>query len=128
MGVSEYKSEASFFGGIALFIWIILSFIPVYLLGFHFETGRGEHVGYITSVQKQGIFFKTPRAYVKTDISSSQEDEYCVVNDDIVLDDLRTFAESKQRVKIRYFSWFFPGVQNCQNEDDVIWKVEAIEK
>jgi len=28
--------------------------------GWHRETGRGEHVGYVTAVEKVGIFFKKP--------------------------------------------------------------------
>lgn len=97
--------------GLGLFILIFI--IP--FTGLHIETSNGEHVGYITSVEKNGLFFKTYTTYIKTDIQSSQEDEYCVI-DESIISQLKRFAESKTHVKIEYFDWFSKGIANCSGE------------
>ena len=38
---------------------------------------------YITALEKTGLFFKTGTAYVKTENESSQEDDYCVIDENI---------------------------------------------
>ena len=123
----EYsRGENAAFSLMAFFIlWLPLSIIPTVLIGFHHETGRGEHVGYITSVQKQGVFFKTGRAYLKTDTQSSQEDAYCVI-DDKVYDALWEKAKTKEHVSVKYFRWFSSGISNCGGEGDVIYEVSAL--
>lgn len=122
---SDEKDFVGIIGGILLLIWLGLSFLPVYFIGFHYETGKGEHIGSITAVQKQGIFFKTGRAYVKTDIQSSQEDDYCVI-DEAVYSKLQKMAEQKEKVKVKYFSWFSAGIKNCESEEDIIYEVELL--
>lgn len=93
----------------------ILGWIFIGLVGFHLETGKGTHVGFITSTETSGVLFKTDRAYIKTDTQSSQEDAYCVV-DDNVFADLRKFSESHSRVEVSYFDWFSKGIANCGGE------------
>ena len=112
-------------GGLLLVIWIGLCIIPVALTGFHFNTGEGEHNGYVTAVQKQGVFFKTGRAYVKTDNQSSQEDAYCVMDEE-VYGQLQEYSDQKVRVKVKYFKWLFNGIKNCQGEGDIISEVNII--
>lgn len=104
--------------GIATFILIVAP-ISIIVLGLHYTTAQGEHVGYITAVEKVGVFFKTYRAYVKTDTQSSQEDSYCVVDESLV-PALEAAASSHIRVTVGYMSYFSPGIRICDGEDAII--------
>ena len=113
------------FGGKGAFI-VMLVQIPFLLLSFTgiaVETSRGEHTGFVTAAQKNGLFFKTGRAYIKTDLSSSQEDLYCV-KDDAVLKQLQEAAKSRERVTIKYAGNFVNGFKNCENEGEFIYQVD----
>jgi len=96
------------------FVLLILAFT-----GLHVETSKGEHTGFITAVETNGLFFKTDSAYVKTDTQSSQEDQYCVVNPEVFAQ-LKAASEKKEHVTISYISWFAAGVAYCKGEDAVI--------
>lgn len=95
------------------------------ITGLHIITSEGEHVGYITSVEKNGVIYKTWRVYVKTDTQSSQEDSYCVV-DEKIIPELKALAESKSHVTVTYFDWFAKGVKNCSGEQGGI--ISAVKK
>lgn len=58
---------------------------------------NGKHNGQITSIEKEGVIWKTYSVYVKSDISSSQEDQYCV--EDLTLVPIIEQA-SKDRLKV----------------------------
>jgi len=105
---------------ITLVIICAILYLPI--VGWHKETADGEHTGYITSVERTGIFFKTFRAYLKTDPQSSQEDAYCVV-DPQVYAQLEQLSEQKVQVTVSYFSWLISGMENCGGEDAVIFYV-----
>lgn len=102
---------------------IIIVFAVLPFIGIHINTGRGSHTGYITAVEKGGVIWKTGRAYIKTDLSSSQEDMYCVV-DDSVYSTLEQKSVNKEKVTIKHFSWLSAGIRNCEGEDAVIYQVE----
>lgn len=106
---------------------IICGVIYFSIFGLHKETSLGEHTGYITAVEINGIFFKTFRAYLKTDPESSQEDSYCVVDLD-VFEGLQKAAEQKQLVTVSYKSWFVSGAKHCAGEDAVIESVRSSQK
>lgn len=41
----------------------------------HFSSaGQGSHTGFVTAVEQEGYIYRNYRVYVKTDLSSSQED------------------------------------------------------
>lgn len=101
--------------------WLVF-WVPIF--GFNYETSRGEHTGYITAVQRQGIFFKTGRVYVKTETESSQEDIYCVVDKDVE-NQLKEFASNKMRVKVSYYGLISAGITRCEGEGEIVYKVEA---
>lgn len=103
-----------------LFVWIVGHFV---INGWHYQTGNGTHVGFVTAVEKNGVIFKTGTAYVKTDLSSSQEDQYCVV-DASVYDKLVSFSQSRSHVVLKYVSWLSAGVKYCGNEEAVIIDVQ----
>ena len=105
---------------IALVVIGVIVYLPIF--GYHKETADGEHTGYITSVERTGLFFKTFRAYLKTDPQSSQEDAYCVV-DPQVYSQLEKLAEQKTQVTVSYLSWFISGMKSCGGEKAVIFYV-----
>ncbi len=114
----------------SIFCLIVLFFLAMIVIGFtglHIVTSEGEHIGYITSVEKSGVLFKTWRAYVKTDTQSSQEDAYCVV-DETIIPQLKTMAESKSHVTVTYFDWFSKGVKDCGGEEGGIISVVKLIK
>lgn len=123
---SDERGTVITFGAFLLIlIWLPISYIPVYIWGLKYETGKGEHVGYVTAVERYGLIYKTNRVYVKTDTQSSQEDDYCVIDKD-VYSKLEELSKSKEKVSLKYFSWFDPGIKNCGNESDIIYEVEII--
>ncbi len=87
--------------------------------GIHFNTGEGEHTGYVTAVETKGVFYKTTTAYVKTNTQSSQEDAYCVIDPQVIAQ-LKTASVSKASVTVHYFDWFAKGVADCDGESDII--------
>lgn len=103
---------------IAVWATIILPFT-----GWHVNTGNGSHTGYITAVEKTGVIWKTGRAYVKTDLSSSQEDLYCVTDED-VYKTLEQKSANKEKVTLHHHSWLVAGVTHCEGEDAIIERVE----
>lgn len=82
------------------------------IAGWQKEISDGEHTGYITSVERTGLFYKTFKIHLKTDLQSSQEDTYCVV-DPKIYSQLEQFSEQKTSVTISYFSWLMPSIKSC---------------
>lgn len=78
-----------FIGVIALIAILSLLRFPV----------RGEHVGYITAVDRK--LFCT-NVYVKTDLASSQEDVYSVSNREDLVEELKEARDQKSNVKLTY--------------------------
>lgn len=107
---------------VLFFLWLLV-WVP--LFGFNYETGRGEHTGYITAVERGGVFFKTGRAYLKTDTQSSQEDDYCVI-DPAVYKQLQEYSTTRQHLNVYFYSLFSAGVAQCNAEGDIIYKVVPI--
>ena len=111
-------------GCMALVALVVLLFcLIVPFTGLHYETSSGNHSGYITAVQNQGLIFKTWRAYVKTDLSSSQEDIYCVENEETAKK-LEVMAENKEKGTFQYKQYFSAGITLCDGEGDIIYGVK----
>ena len=106
-------------------IGVFFVIILITLIGFHYETGRGEHTGYITAVERTGIFFKTGTAYLKTDTQSSQEDAYCFMDKEIEKK-LQEYSVKKIHVNAYFFQWLSAGIKNCSGEGAIIYKVEPL--
>ena len=98
--------------GLGVVVWFVFV-LP--FVGWHYETARGEHTGYVTATQTTGLVFKTHSAYIKTDTQSSQENEYCVVGDEVMAK-LKTAQTSKEKVTVEYVDWFSKGVSYCGGE------------
>lgn len=106
--------------GIAYFLihWLMFGVIK-------YQTSHGEHTGFVTSIEQNGIFWKTWTAYVKTNTTSSQEDAYCVIDPDVI-STLQADAADQQHVDLFYSDWLKKGIQNCNGEDAVITSVKPI--
>ena len=102
-----------------IMILIIVATPILSLVGWHYETGKGSHTGYVTAIETEGVFFKTHRAFIKTDLASTQEDIYCVV-DESLLAELDQAAQEKTQVTVKHISWLFAGIKNCKGETAVI--------
>jgi len=90
---------------------------------------NGEHTGYITAVEDNtGIFpNNTTTVYVKTELSSSQEDEYCVQDSEYQLvQKLKDAARNKTNVTVKFNSYSMTGLFNC--EGDRIMDIEPVTK
>lgn len=98
---------------------LIVGSILLTFIGIHINTGNGEQTGYITAVEKSGLIWKTGTAYIKTDLSSSQEDTYCVTDEDIY-NILKEKSVNKEKVTISHFSWLSAGITNCNGEGAII--------
>ncbi len=91
--------------------FIVYSFVCTVIVGFciflsmiRIDTTRdGEHTGFVTAIQKEGLFYKNYTIFFKTDNQSSQEDSYCVQEwDGNIADNLRDANKSRQLVTIHY--------------------------
>ena len=83
-------------------LWAVCFFgVGAYAHGYE---GSGDHVGYATSVECDGLWWHTCRVHIKTDNSSSQEDAYCV-KDAGLMDFLRQAAKDKTRLDFHYNSY-----------------------
>lgn len=99
------------------------------------QTSSGSHNGYITAVEKSGLIWKTGTAYIKTDLSSTQEDFYCV-EDENVYNDLVKYKDEGVKVKIHFTDELIIAPWRCGNtvadgdkitgEQGIIYKVEKI--
>lgn len=90
-------------------------------------TDLGTHSGYVTSVETNGIFFKSDKVYFKSDTSSSQEDEYCV-EDAQIKQQLIKYAETKTFVTITFEDYLLIGRSICKGESALIIGVEENKK
>lgn len=88
-----------------------------------------EHTWQVTAIERSWIFRKTTDVYFKTDISSSQEDIYCVENDDVEKL-LREYSKSKSNVTIKYHQERITAPTRCSQYviiDDVelnTWEIK----
>lgn len=88
------------------------------------EPGVGQHTGYVTATEQGGFFWKTDRAFFKTDATSSQEDAYCVAND-FILEKLRIAQQTKSLVTIIYRGELVVPKSSCRDENATI--IDVIE-
>lgn len=104
----------------ALIFFFLIALPWVVIDGWHVETGKGEHTGYVTAVERSGLIWKTGTAYIKTDISSSQEDIYCIT-DSAVYQELEIASKNQQKVTIKYLSYLASGIRHCNAEPAIIY-------
>lgn len=97
-----------------IFTLIILPFLFIFVRLSSLATG--ERSGYITAIDQRGYFFRNYKLHLKTDNSSSQEDEYCIFRDDEELIKKAQEANKKRgQVLIRYKGVRGIGLGLCEN-------------
>lgn len=98
----------------------LISTIIFYLLGLHvIITEDGSHTGYVTSIETNGIIFKTYSVYFKTETESSQEDRYCIIDEELK-NKLAKYQKEKKLITIEFFDWIIRGVKYCKSGDIAI--------
>jgi hypothetical protein len=102
---------------LALFFFV---YLPIH--GIHWNTGNGEQTGYVSAVEKTGLFWKTGRVYIKPTLESTQEDVYCVVDEE-VFNKLKEVSVNKTSVTVKHKSFFSAGSMNCEGETAIIVEV-----
>ena len=99
-----------------LMLTLIIGFIALGINGWHYQTlYNGEHTGSITAIETTGIFFKTTTVYFKSDVQSSQEDMYCLI-DESLIPELKLLSENKSKVTIKYIDYLVKGDKYCNSE------------
>jgi hypothetical protein len=86
---------------------------------------NGSHVGIVTAVEKSGVIWKTWDVYVKTDATSSQEDTYCVEDDDVI-STIRAANLTRKKVELIYHDEFFIAPWRC-GSSPIIDSIKAVE-
>lgn len=120
-----WAEEINILAGIVFILTILLSFSSLYfdLYGINYKTSVGEHTGYVTAVENNGIIFKTGRIYFKTDNQSSQEDNYCVIDKDLQKK-LQAISEERTLVTISFEDRIVKGMKNCDYETAIVTSVK----
>jgi len=99
-----------------LVVLVIFGLVTISHIG---APNKGQHTGYVTSVEQNGIIWKTWRAYVKTDPQSSQEDEYCI-KDPQIITQLQKAELSRGLITLNYSAPVLIFKWNCAGEDSII--------
>jgi len=108
--------------GIIFFLIAGAGFLPL-VIRFQ-QVGRGTHTGYVTAVDQRGYIWKNYDVYFKTDVSSSQEDIYCVHrSDQELVDVLRGFAMTGKTVTILYQGVRGIGFGLCNHTEIKGWSI-----
>jgi hypothetical protein len=120
-GIRKMKNKKGYISIIiAAVVIVILIGLLVTMIGVHIETIRnGTHTGYVTAIEENGIWFKTTSVYFKTDVQSSQEDRYCLI-DKSLIPTLREKEASKEQITITFNSYLASGWNNCKIDDIAI--------
>ena len=110
------------------FIWGLLSFIwiiPI-LTGVHIKNNEGVYKGYITSIEQNGEIFKGWNIYLKTDLSSSNEDKACIDrNNPELIESLKLAQEKKENVNLEFEGVWEYAIGECPGSN---WMVKKIKK
>ena len=110
---------------IASIISIVFVVLFLYLFAFFQIPNSGQHTGYITSVEKSGIIFKTWMAYVKTDPQSSQEGTYCITDSDTLIN-LQNYEKERLPITVYYSAPIILWKWQCENKSSIINSVSVV--
>lgn len=103
-----------------LLFWLVAGIVYVP----YKTTDNGRHYGQVTAVEDNGLIWKTTTVYFKSDISSSQEDKYCLDKKQPGYDELRkrleSAAKNHTRITIEFYSVLSAGWKRCDGEPAII--------
>lgn len=111
--------EFVLFGVVALVILVT----PIVITAIPFNRvtrDNGEHTGYVTAIENErGIVLPNNRTvvYVKTELSSSQEDVYCIQDSETeLIASLKEASKEKKNVTIKFSGIVWTGWFNCSGD------------
>ncbi len=87
---------------------------------------KGQHSGYITAVEyDRGLIFRGDKytVYFKTNVESSQEDQYCVT-DKSLIETLKTKQESGERVTLNYERGWYVSPWECATSTSIVTSIK----
>jgi hypothetical protein len=97
-------------------IWIIvliILIIPIFT-GLPVKNCEGTYKGYITAVEENGAIFKGYNVYIKSELSSSNEEKACINRDDKkLIEKLKTKMENKENVSLKYEGKLLYTIGEC---------------
>ncbi|MBU6501193.1 MAG: hypothetical protein KGI72_05195 [Patescibacteria group bacterium] len=97
-------------------IGLVLLIMGIGLIHLNFDAD-GTHTGYVTAVERSGIFVKNYVVYFKTNKAQSQEDRYCVHQEDTQLaEGLRKSGENDKEITITYTGESGLGYHICYSD------------
>lgn len=105
-------------------IMVALIYVLFSFLGFNLTTSYGVHNVQITAVENNGFIWKTWTAYVKSDVSSSQEETYCIDTKKIYLKDLEMYSSERTKVTITYQRPHFMPFWECDGGQAMIVDIQ----
>ena len=69
---------------VLLFLFIVGVIIYFCETGVLVPIGRGTHIGYMTGIKTDGLYFKATTAYIKTSPTASDTIKYCIIDKSLV--------------------------------------------
>jgi len=97
-----------------------IGFVLIGVVGIHIKTTEnGTHTGYVTAIETNGLIFKTVTVYFKTDVESSQEDAYCLI-DKSLIPTLQQKQESQEKVTITFYDYLMTSWTECGTGTGII--------
>lgn len=105
---------------------IVLFFGFIWLLGHVSSPAEGEHTGVITATETTGFFWKGKTVYIKTDAQSTQEENYCVL-DEGVFEQLKQASKSRAKVTVQFENGYWISPTKCASTMSIITAVAVIE-
>ena len=103
---------------------VILFFAWTFFFPGRFGASIGSHTGVVTAVEyNSNLIWGANIVYFKTVRESSQEDRYCV-NDENVKNQLIEAQKNKKEVTIYFKNNFIMWKWDCNGGESIIYKVE----
>lgn len=117
------QKGATFIEGlvVTVIVLVVIGFVGVCIAsiaGLRSPTS-GQHTGIVTSVEQNGVIWKTYSAYIKTSAQATQEDRYCVTNPAVVVQ-LQQDADAVKEVTVHYGNGLFIWWSECKGADESI--------
>lgn len=110
-----------------IFLLIVIILAVIFIANFAiFQTpDKGQHTGYVTSVEKAGFIIQTYTVFIKTDPQSSQEDTYCVTDPSTIID-LQNYEKERLPVTVFYSAPLILWKWQCSHTDSIINSVTTV--
>ena len=97
---------------------LTFSLLP-FLLNGCWDTDKGQQLGIVTGVKKEGVFIHTGAAYIQTGFNSLKANKYCVDKEDIYKK-LESASLSQKSITIYSHKEWLIGFWRCEDEQNII--------